>query len=325
MPAPTITVLGECVADALADPEASGGHALTLRVFPGGGPANTAVALARLGTPTRFAGRLSGDTLGRMFRARLAASGVDLTGCVEAAEPATLAIARLDEQGRAEYSFFAAGAADWQWSAAELAAVPLHDTVCLHTGSLALARDPGGPRIEALLAGAREHATISIDPNVRPLLVAPAVYRERIGGWCAAADILRLSEDDLAVLLPGASPHEACDVWHAAGARLVVITLGARGALASLDGERTTVTAPRTEVADTVGAGDAFTAGMLHRLGELGRLGGRLADLTLPQVADACAYAARVAALTCAVPGAEPPWAQQVAAMRSTAADPKAV
>ncbi|MCQ0025192.1 carbohydrate kinase [Streptomyces somaliensis DSM 40738] len=307
-----ITVLGECVADAFTDrarTAGSGTAALSLRVLPGGGPANTAVALARLGTPSRFLGRLSGDVFGRLFRDRLLDSGVDLSGCVAAPEPSTLAVADVDPDGRASYAFFAEGAADWQWTAGELAAAPLDGTVCLHTGSLALVREPGGRRVEEFLAPVRERATVCVDPNVRPLLVPPSAYRERIGRWCALADILRLSEDDLALLLPGTSPEDACDRWHGAGARLVVVTLGPRGALASLDGVRVTVPAPPTEVADTVGAGDSFTAGLLHALAGLGRLGGRLHGLTPNETAASCAYAALVAARTCAVPGADPPWA----------------
>ena len=123
----------------------------------------------------------------------------------------------------------------------------------------------------------------------------------------------RLSEDDLDLLLPGSAPEEAFDVWHAAGARLVVLTRGAGGALASLDGERVAVPAVATRVVDTVGAGDSFTAGLLHHLGARGLLGGRLTDLRLDEVAEACRFAARVAALTCAVAGPNPPWRDQVA------------
>ncbi|MFD0276409.1 carbohydrate kinase [Kitasatospora sp. NPDC127111] len=309
MPQRPVAVLGECVADAFADSSAGQRPGeLALRVLPGGGPANTAVALARLGTPTRFLGRISADPFGALFRQHLRGSGVDLGACVDAAEPSTLAIATLDPHGQAQYSFHAEGTADWAWSAEELAALPLADVACLHTGSLALVREPGGRRIEELLARADGRPTVSVDPNVRPLLVAPAVYRARLPHWCTAADVLRLSADDLGLLLPGVSPEEACDSWHRAGVRLVVITLGGRGALASLDGERLTVPAPATAVVDTVGAGDAFTGGLLHRLGRLGRLGGRLDGLTLDEVGDACRFAARVAALTCSVAGPNPPW-----------------
>ncbi|MER6157951.1 carbohydrate kinase [Streptomyces sp. NPDC001868] len=307
-----ITVLGECVADAFTEPGGASNE-LALRVLPGGGPANTAVALARLGTPARFLARLSGDVFGRLFRAHLEASGVDLSDAVRAAEPSTLAVAELDAQGQAAFSFHAQNTADWQWTAGELARVDLSATACLHTGSLALVREPGAAVVEDFLATAAPGATISIDPNVRPLLVHPDVYRARLTHWCALADVLRLSEDDLELLLPGTPPEQACDLWHAAGARLVVITRGAGGVLASLDGERVQVAAVPTTVVDTVGAGDSFTAGLLHHLGTLGLLGGRLTELRLDDVAEACRFAARVAALTCSVAGPNPPWQSQLA------------
>jgi fructokinase len=307
-----ITVLGECVADAFAA-SASTSNELALRVMAGGGPANTAVALAHLGTPARFLARLSGDVFGRLFRARLEASGVDLSDAVAAAEPSTLAVAELDARGQAVFSFHAQNTADWQWTAEELARVDLSGSVCVHTGSLALVRDPGATVVEDFLAAAAPHATISIDPNVRPLLVHPDVYRARLTHWCGLADVLRLSEDDLELLLPGTPPEQACDLWHAAGARLVVVTCGADGALASLDGERVRVPAVAARVVDTVGAGDSFTAGLLHHLGTRGLLGGRLTDLRLDEVAEACAFGARVAALTCSVAGPNPPRLDELA------------
>ena len=314
-----ITVLGECVADAFTEP-ASTRNELALRVLPGGGPANTAVSLARLGTPARFLARLSGDVFGRLFRTHLEASGVDLSCAVAAAEPSTLAVAELDAQGQAAFSFHAQNTADWQWTPGELAGVDLSETACVHTGSLALVAEPGAAVVEDFLAAAAPRATISIDPNVRPLLVHPDVYRARLAHWCALADILRLSEDDLELLLPGTPPEQACDTWHAAGARLVVITLGADGALASLDGERLRVPAVTTQVVDTVGAGDSFTAGLLHHLTARGSLGGRLTDLGLDEVAEACRFATRVAALTCSVAGPNPPWRNQPALL-ATAGD----
>ncbi|MFB7862334.1 carbohydrate kinase [Streptomyces sp. NPDC056069] len=308
---PLVTVLGECVADAFTVPAPAPGE-LALRVLPGGGPANTAVALARLGTPARFLARLSDDVFGRLFRDHLEASGVDLTAAVRAPEPSTLAVAELDGRGQAAYSFHAQGTADWQWTAAELAATDLGSMTCLHSGSLTLVREPGGTAVEDFLTRASATATISVDPNVRPLLVAPEVYRERLPRWCALADLLRLSEDDLGLLLPDHTIERACDAWHAAGVPLVVITRGERGAVASLNGERAAVPAPPTEVVDTVGAGDSFTAGLLHHLGAKGLLGGRLTDLRVDDVFDACVFASQVAALTCGVTGPNPPWARQL-------------
>ncbi|MCF6525493.1 carbohydrate kinase [Streptomyces sp. JJ36] len=310
-----VAVLGECVADAFTTPPPAGapGPALGLEVLPGGGPANTAVALARLGTRTRFLGRLSSDVFGRLFRDHLTASGVDLGAAVAAAEPSTLAVADLAEDGSAAYSFHAEGTADWQWTPAELRAAAGEPVACLHTGSLALVRPPGAAAVEELLTAVRPRATVSLDPNVRPLLVDPAVYRERLPHWCAAADVLRLSDDDLAHLCPDRTPEEAADLFHTHGTPLVVVTLGAGGVLASHHGRRLRVAAPPTTVVDTVGAGDSFMAGFLHSLHAAGALGGRLDALRTEELRSALALGTRVAAAVCAVRGANPPWAAQLA------------
>jgi fructokinase len=322
-----ITVIGEAVADAFVEPASragrgraaageparsdSGNPTLALRVYPGGGPANTAVGLARLGTPTRFLGRLSGGVFGTLLREHLAASGVDLSAAVPATQPATLAVAALDPAGQASYEFYVDGTADWQWTEAELHG-GLAGAYAVHTGSLALALDPGGHAIERALGRIRPHATISIDPNVRPSIVAPEVYLDRLPRWFALADIFRLSTDDLGHLAPGTSIADACDRWHDLGVRLVVVTQGGDGAIASLDGERLSVPAVPVTTVDTVGAGDAFTAGLLHRLHAARRLGGRLDGLTIGEVAGAIEFGALVAARTCAVPGADPPWAHSL-------------
>lgn len=310
-----IAVLGECVADGFTERHSAGADpgGLALRVLPGGGPANTAVALARLGTPTRFLGRISGDVFGGLFREHLASSGVDLSASVDAKEPSTLAVAALDAGGQAEYTFYAEGTADWQWTPYELDSALLGAAVCLHTGSLALAREPGRAAIEEFARAAAGHATISLDPNVRPTLASRDDYP--VARWCEWADILKLSDDDLGFLVPGVTLARACDDWHEAGARLIVITKGAAGAVVSLDGERTTVPAPEVDVVDTVGAGDSFTAGLLHSLGSKGLLGGRLGNLTLGAAVEAAEFAVRVSAMTCSVPGANPPWADQLAAV----------
>lgn len=295
-----IAVLGECVADAFADRRAG---ELTLRVLPGGGPANTAAALARLGTRVRFLGRLSGDVFGELFRERLA--GVDLSYAIDAGEPSTLAVASLDEDGKARYSFHAEGTADWQWAEAELGGAALDGMRCLHTGSLALVRPPGREAVEAFAAAAATRVTVSVDPNVRPSLADREAYA--VERWCAFAAVLRLSDEDLEFLRPGEPVERVCDGWHEAGARLVVVTKGAEGALVSLGGKRVTVPAVKVDVVDTVGAGDAFTAGLLHWLGGRGLLGGRLDGLDLEMAREAAIFAAGVASLACTVPGADLP------------------
>jgi fructokinase len=306
-----IVVIGEAVADAFPQPSTAPGT-LELQVRPGGSPVNTAVALGRLGTPTSFLGRLARGLLGTLLRAHLTASGVDLSGSVSADGPASLAIASVDEAGRAAYEFYLRGAVDWQWRATELAGVPVSAS-CVHTGSLALALDPGGPLIEEQLAASRRHSTVCIDPNVRPGIVDADDCRARMQRWSQLADIVRLSDEDLAVVMPGSDFEQASHRWHRAGVRLVVLTRGPHGAVASLDGARVAVPAVAVDTVDTVGAGDSFTAGLLHALWHGGHLGKRLADTGPADVERAMAFAAQVAAHTCAVPGADPPWRHQLA------------
>lgn len=307
----SIVVIGEAVADAFVASSAPGG-ALDLHVRPGGSPANTAVALGRLGTPTRFLGRLSSGVLGEALFEHIGASRVDLSGCVRTGAPASLAIASVDPAGRAAYDFYVEGTADWGWTRDELVERRPTDAVCVHAGSLALVLPPGGPLIEDMLREARGWATISIDPNARPLLVPAETYRERLPAWLAIADILRLSDEDLATLMPGVTIDQAFDAWHEAGVQFAIVTFGPRGAVASLRGARVSVPAAPVELADTVGAGDSFTAGLLHWLERNDQLGGRLALLDLEHVGRAMSYASRVAAYTCGVRGADPPWAEQI-------------
>jgi fructokinase len=310
-----VAVIGEAVADAF--PSAATPDKLDLRVYPGGGPANTAVALSRLDVPTRFLGRLSRGLLGTLLRNHLEASNVDLSASVDADGAACLAITAVDAEGRTSYDFYLRGVTDWDWRPEELTAARVAGAACVHTGSLALALRPGGPLIEDLLAAARPAATISIDPNVRPGLVPAQEYQAAIERWCALADILRLSDEDLAILRPDGDFDAACARWHEAGVRLVVLTRGGEGAVASLAGTRVAVPAVPVAVVDTVGAGDAFTAGLLRWLWYYGHLQARLPGTEPDDVAQAMAFAVEVAARTCAVQGANPPWAKDLALPQS--------
>ncbi|HEY1175534.1 MAG TPA: carbohydrate kinase [Phytomonospora sp.] len=305
-----IAVIGEAVADAFL-PSASDGD-FGLRVAPGGSPANTAVALARLGTDAHFLGRLSTGPLGRLLRAHLEESGVDLSAAVGTDRKATLAITALDAEGRADYDFYVAETADWHWTDGELARLADAPADAVHTGSLALAVAPGAARIRRALAAARPHATICVDPNARPGLVTADDYRELLPHWLPLADIVKVSDEDLAYIHPGEQTGDVAARWHALGVRLVVVTRGGDGATASLDGELVEVPAVPVDMVDTVGAGDAFSAGLLHTLGRLGRLGGRLDALTAGDVREALEFAALVAARTCATTGANPPWAREL-------------
>ena len=305
-----LTVLGEAIVDLVADGERR------FVAHPGGSPLNVAVGLGRLGRPVSLAARLSRDSFGTMFREHLAASTVDPRHLVEAPEPSSLAVATVDPDGVAVYDFWTEGTADWQWTEDELAAIVDGDTVALHTGSLALELEPGAARIVELLGRVRGRTAISYDPNVRMAKRGPVeAGRAAVERVVGLADLVKVSSEDLDWLYPGQDPVEAATRWTDAGPALVVVTLGGDGAVAlRAGGEQVRRPSPPVTVVDTVGAGDAFSSGLLGALADRGALAGAGAGLSEVDLGPVLERAALVAALTCARPGADPPTLAEVQA-----------
>ncbi len=306
--------MSEDRSDAGARTGAIGGIAAGDRGYlahPGGSPYNVAIGLARLGRHATLLARLSGDAFGRQLRAHAEANDVDLSLAVEAGEPSTLAVVSLDAAHNATYDFYRTGTADWQWSAAELGRIPA-DTGWVHTGSLASWISPGAEVIEARLAELAGSAIISFDPNIRPLLLSDhAAAVGRIERLVALSTVVKASAEDLEWLYPDESIPNVLRSWRALGPGLVVVTDGGRGAQAvAADDEPFTVTARPVEVVDTVGAGDAFMAGLINALDRDPGLVGANSEAVLPAIHEAIL----VAALTCARAGANPPTADELAA-----------
>jgi len=302
-----IIVAGEALVDLVVDPH----DPRHPTAHPGGSPANVALTLARLGTPVAFVGRSSGDAFGQLTRHHLADNGVDLRYVVSAAEPASLALVTVNPDRGATYSFHVAGTADWAWAVEELPRDLSDGTLAIHAGSLALAMPPGGRILESWLEQQRAGCTISLDPNVRPALVGPREdYRERLAAWVRTSDIVKVSAEDLAWVYPGDDPVEVAQRWLRTGDGpvLVVVTLGAAGAAACVDGQVIRRAASPAAVVDTVGAGDAFSGGLLDWLARNNRLRrDALGTLTVDQAVAAVDFASTVAAATCGRPGADPP------------------
>jgi fructokinase len=315
----SIVVCGEALIDLVDE---GGGQ---FRAHPGGSPANVAVGLARLGIQATLLARVSGDAFGRLLRAHLDRGGVDLSQVVAATEPTTLAVVSLDERGVATYDFYVEGTADWQWQASEIPDPLPAGAVALHTGSLALAVPPGAATITDLMR--REHergqVTVSLDPNIRPTFETDrAAAVRRVEEQVSLSDVVKVSEEDLGWLYPGEDPAEIARRWRDTGPAVVVATLGAEGALAvGPKGNAVGRPAVPVRLVDTVGAGDAFTAGLLAGLSRAGLLGGAnkaalaaLDDAGLTELLD---DAVLVAALTCARRGADPPTWLEVGQARS--------
>ena len=310
-----LVVVGENVMDLL--PTRYGPD--VLRAAPGGGPANTAVAAARLGLPTRLLARIGSDGFGELIRGRLSAEGLDLSGLIAAEEPSALALATLDENGAARYDFRMDDAADWRWRRGELPENLEPGVRAVHAASIALFREPGASLIESLLR--REHGrgqvTVTLDPNIRPDVIGdPDAARALALRHAAQAHVVKASDEDLAFLYPGRGPEDAARALAALGPALVVVTLGAKGAFALSHGVSASVPAPETEVVDTVGAGDSFMGALLHRLDLDGRLGSeprsRLAGLTEQDLTALLSFAATAAARTVTREGADPPTAEEL-------------
>ncbi|WP_159941656.1 MULTISPECIES: carbohydrate kinase [unclassified Nocardiopsis] len=314
--APRLVVIGENVMDLL--PTAQGPD--VLRAAPGGGPANTAVAAARLGTPTRLLARIGADGFGALIRERLLAEGLDPAGLLAAEEPTALALATLGPDGSARYDFRMDDAADWRWRPEELPEELEPGVRAVHAASLALFREPGASLIEAMLR--REHGrgrvTLTLDPNIRrDVLGDPEAARALALRHAAQAHLVKASDEDLEFLYPDLSPVRAAHALAALGPALVVVTRGGEGALAVFRGTEVSVEAPRVEVADTVGAGDSFMGALLNWLDRRDLLGedprARLAGLDEADLADLLGFAVSVAAVTVTREGADPPTTAELA------------
>jgi fructokinase len=280
---------------------------------PGGGPYNTARALGRLGASVGFLGRLSEDYFGSMLTNVLAESGVSLRYASRGPEPSALAIAHRTADGEADYSFYLGGTT---FGYATFA-VPEVDVRALCVGSLALALEPPASALEALVEQERRNRIVVIDPNVRAEAIAEHDgYRARFDRCCRAAHIVKLSASDASWLLPGMAPEEVAERLVELGAELVVVTLGSDGAIARTRRAGGRVPAQPVDVADTIGAGDAFGAGLLVALDQRGSLvPGRLAALGESELEQVLRFASAVAALTCARSGAETPTLSEVAGL----------
>ncbi|MEE6262314.1 carbohydrate kinase family protein [Plantactinospora sonchi] len=303
MSAAAVTVIGEAVVDLVEGPDGR------LTAHPGGSPLNVAVGLVRLGVPTRLLARLSTAPFGRRLREHAEANGVDLTYAVAAPEPATLAVVTTSDDGAAAYDFYVDGTADWQWQPAELAAV-LHHQGILHTGSLSVFLHPGAGHIGDTLRAARERGmTVSLDPNIRPALVGTAHQaRTRLEQLVGHAHVVKASEEDISWLYPEDRLEDVLRGWRDLGTVLAIATLGPRGAVAATGAGLLRQPAPAVDVVDTIGAGDAFTAGLLSELCRRGS-GPSWQD---DDVATAVRFATEVAAVTCTRAGADPPHRHQV-------------
>ncbi len=298
-----VLVAGEALVDLLPKPRQHGLYEAVL----GGSPFNVAIGLARLGTRTGFAGRLSRDANGDRFLEALEKEGVDISFSIRAKQPSPLAfVAPHTAQTGARYAFYLKSTAydgasplksDWPSPVSHV-----------HVGSFSALTGKHGEAALAVLKWARKHASSSFDPNIRPL-VLPA--RNKVVTLVEArvrlCSIVKASDEDMEWLYPGRDPTQAIADWACYGPRLAVLTRGGNGARAFFGRNSVVLPAPATKVVDTVGAGDSFMAALLAVMGEDGALGGPVNSIACEQVYKWLEFAIRAAAITCTRKGADPP------------------
>lgn len=301
---------GEALIDMLPRTTAAGEAAFA--PYAGGAVFNTAIAIGRLGAPSGFFSGLSSDLFGDLLRQRLAESKVDTSPAHVSSRPTTLAFVRLTD-GHATYTFYDENTAGRMLSEADLPALG-PEVQALFLGGISLVGEPGAQAYEALQAREAASRVTMLDPNIRPSFITDeGTYRARIARMVARADIVKLSDEDLHWLAGPGDLDGLAQGLLAQGPRLVCITRGAEGATARSARHAVHVEAPRVTVADTVGAGDTFNAGVLAALWRAGRLSrDAVAALDEDAIRDALTLGVRAAAVTVGRPGADPPWAHEL-------------
>jgi fructokinase len=301
-----VVVSGEALIDFTS---ARFGTAEGYRAHPGGSPYNVAVGLGRLDAPVAFFGKISRDFFGERLRENLRDNSVDLRYLREGREPSTLAFVHAAEGKEPQYTFYGEGTADRRLLPEDVPPAFPQDVLALHFGSISLVLEPAATTLEGLMR--REHGTrlVSLDPNVRPGLIADReAYRARLDGWVQVADVVKVSRADLSWVYPGDPVERVAERWRRMGPALIVITLGREGAAGWGGAGTLQVPGVSVRVVDTVGAGDAFTSGLLAWLHHHRRLTRDAVERLSPdELTHALGYANRVAALTCTRPGADPP------------------
>lgn len=295
-----IVVAGDALVDLIVRPDGS------ITAVPGGGPYNSARAAGRLGVPVAWIGGLSTDRFGRELEAGLAGAGVDLSMAQRTELPTTLALAEIGADGTAVYRFYTEAT-----SAPALDLEPLSDGLpagvdAVLTGTLGLVLEPMATTLEGLVASLPGDVLLMVDPNCRPSVTRdPEAYRARTSRVLARADVVKVSTDDLAYLVPGESASAAAAWVQALGPRVVLVTDGPSPVRVLLDGVEHEVAAPAVEVVDTVGAGDTFGGAFLACL--VGGGGGRHTAADGEAVLRAVRFGVRASAIVCERAGADPP------------------
>ena len=269
----------------------------------GGGPANTAKALARLDHDVQFIGGLSTDAYGVMARKELDRDGVDLSLALESSKPTSTATVHLDSSGSATYEFVIDATATFDFSPSWLPDPERLKPSFLHIGTLATVVEPGAAALFDWAVKCAEFAPIVFDPNVRPSFLADREkYCQAVEKWVGISSVVKLSDEDIAWLYPDQSLDEVAHRWLTGETSLVVVTRGAKGIIGYTHGTQEEVESAQVTVVDTVGAGDTVGAIIVEAVAAHS-----VAGVVGHVLVDTLNRAAVAAGITVSRAGAQPP------------------
>jgi len=289
-------VVGEALMDLI--PIAGG----RISEMVGGGPCNSAKALARMGISTSFIGGISTDSHGRAIERELLDSGVNLDLVHRSDLPTALAIATIDEAGLARYDFDLEGSVSFDFNSSWL---PKADAKVIYVGSIAAHLEPGASELHKWLSDKK--TSVVFDPNVRPAIQSDKeIYRKGVERYIDLASIVKLSEDDLSWLYREGE-SEVIRNWLTRGVEIVIVTRAEKGLSAFSKEGRIDSAAAKVDLVDSVGAGDTIGAVIVEGLLKYG-----LATLKGDLLRQVLERAARAAGITCARAGANPPWKEEL-------------
>ena len=269
----------------------------------GGGPANTAKALAKLGVKTYFIDGISTDKYGQMAKAELLSANVLLDYAQFSSKPTCTAKVKLSKSGSASYEFVIEDTATFDFSASWLPDPQKIKPSLLHIGTLATIIEPGASVLFKWAQSVAQVAPIVFDPNIRPAVLGNRdEYVKKVEKLVAISTAVKVSDEDLNWLYPGKAINEIVNEWLEVGVELVVVTLGEQGITAFRKNEQISVVAVKVVVADTVGAGDTVGAVLVEAIikNGLDRLTGEVLKTMLKR-------AVKAAAITVSRTGANPP------------------
>ena len=274
----------------------------------GGGPANTAKALSKLGIDTQFMDGISNDKYGQIAKQELVRAGVKLDYVKYSDKPTCLAIVALSDSGSATYEFVVENTATFDFTSKWLPNPQTERPSLLHIGTLATVIEPGASFLFEWAKSVAKVAPIVFDPNIRPAVISDREqYLAQVERWVSISSAIKVSDEDINWLYPSIEIEQVVNNWLKKGPSLVVVTYGDRGITGYRKGAVVSVEAVKVKVADAVGAGDTVGAILVEAIAKDG-----LASLTGSRIETMLKRAAKAAAITVSRVGANPPTSQEL-------------